>query len=91
MVSSTSGDSRHAVDDMLRAAAAAGVRLPSESLDRFGLCLPEFDWRALSEFQARHPVEITHDEDGEPLPTAVLALQHHPVEEADDDELMLSA
>jgi hypothetical protein len=49
-----------------------------------------FDWRALNAFQARYPVEITHDEEGHPLPTIDVPLTHAPVEETDDEELKLA-
>lgn len=78
-----------AVDQMLQAAVAAGVSLPSDTLDRLGLNPPEFDWRALNAFQARYPVEITHDEDGRPLPAAV-SVTHTPVTEAEDEPLRLT-
>lgn len=78
-----------AVDQMLRAAVAARVSLPSDTLDRLGLSPPECDWRALNAFQARYPVEITHDERGCPLPPAV-SVTHTPVTEAEDEPLRLT-
>ncbi len=75
---------------MLLAAVAAGVSIPSETLEELGLAPAEFDWRALNAFQARYPVDITHDEEGRPLPTTGVRLTHTPVEEAEDEELRLA-
>jgi len=75
---------------MLLTAAAAGVSIPSDTLEDLGLGPAEFDWRALNAFQARYPVEITHDEEGRPLPTTAVRLRHTPVEEAEDEELRLA-
>lgn len=75
---------------MLLASVAAGVSIPSDTLDELGLAPAEFDWRALNAFQARYPVEITHDEEGQPLPTGKVSLTHTPVEEPEDEELRLA-
>jgi len=73
---------------MLLAAAASGVRIPSETLDDLGLNPGELDWRALNAFQARYPVSITQDEEGRPLSTTDIALEQLILEE-DDEELRL--
>jgi prevent-host-death family protein len=73
---------------MLLAAAAAGVRIPSETLDDLGLNPAQLDWRALNAFQARYPVAIIQDEEGRPLATTDIPLEQLVLEE-DDEELML--
>lgn len=47
------------------------------------------DWKALDEELAARPVQVTHGEDGQPLPdVSGIELHHEPVEEL-DDELVL--
>jgi antitoxin (DNA-binding transcriptional repressor) of toxin-antitoxin stability system len=71
---------------LLVAAARAGVAIPSASLDRLGIGL-DFDWRALNAFQARLGIEITHDEEGHPLPPMPAA--EPAATEESDEELIL--
>jgi antitoxin (DNA-binding transcriptional repressor) of toxin-antitoxin stability system len=52
---------------LLLAGAAAGARIPSETLERLGIA-PAFDWKRLNAFQAAFPVRITEDEEGGRLP-----------------------
>lgn len=69
---------------LLLAAADANVALPSETLGRLGVA-PPLDWRALNAFQAAYPVELTHGEDGEPLPPVTEPPVHQPVEEGEEE------
>ncbi len=71
---------------MLLAAVAAGVRIPSETLELLDLGASELDWRALNAFQARYPIAIAQGEEGLPLPLSNVPLVHTPAEE-DDEEL----
>lgn len=59
---------------LLVAAAQRGVAIPSQTLETLGLGAA-FDWRALNEFQAAYPVQLTHGDDGAPLPAPVTGLQ----------------
>ena len=51
---------------LMLAAAAAGIAIPSTTLDKLGLTLP-VDPEALKRFRSGHPVRHPHDEDGTPL------------------------
>ena len=84
------GTNQAAVEAVLDAAVAAGVALPSETLDRRGLTPVDFDWRALNAFQAREAIPISQDEEGHPLPAADIHPTHTPLLEAEDEELQLA-
>ncbi len=73
---------------LLVAAVAAGVTVPSDTLERLGLP-PAPDEDALKRFRSRYPVRITHDEDGRPLPAAAPTASGG-YQEADEDELVLT-
>jgi hypothetical protein len=75
------------VDALLAAAVAAGVAIPSETLDRLNVQAPS-DREALKQFRSRYPVRFTHDEDGNRMtPVESIATAH--VVEAEEDELVL--
>ena len=73
---------------LMLAAAAAGIAIPSTTLDQLGLQLP-VDAEALKRFRSGYPVRHTHDEDGTPL-TFVDAVAVDTVgEAADEDDIVL--
>ena len=72
---------------LLIAAAAAGVSIPSQTLNRLGIDLPA-DPEALKRFRSGYPVRFTHDEDGTRLAEATTVATEG-VGEADEDELVL--
>ncbi len=51
---------------LLMQAAAAGVSIPSTTLEALGTG-PDFDWRRLNAFQAMSGLAPTHSEEGAPL------------------------
>ena len=73
---------------LMLAAAAAGIAIPSTTLDKLGLTLP-VDPEALKRFRSGYPVRHTHDEDGTTL-TFVDAVATDVVHEAvGEDEVVL--
>lgn len=72
---------------LMLAAAAAGVAIPSTTLDQLGLKLP-VDAEALKRFRSGYPVRHTHDEDGTAL-TLVDAVGVDSVIEATDEDAIV--
>jgi hypothetical protein len=76
---------------MLLAAAAAGVSVPSDTLD---LLMPDRyaseNWRSIAVFASRFPVEIAAGEHGEPIANVrIMAAETNLPESGTDDELLL--
>jgi hypothetical protein len=69
--------------EFLLEAIRSGVAIPSSTLEEAGIDLPNTSWKALSSLQARFPVAITADEDGNVLTHARLSSE--PALELDDE------
>jgi hypothetical protein len=79
---------QHARLALLAAAAKVGVRIPSETLDELQVP-PAEDVEALKNFRTLHPVQITHDEEGNALrPVNEMEAAFYP-DEAEDDLVMI--
>ena len=75
---------------MLLAAAATGVAIPSETLDRLLPGHGSSDWRVVAEFAAQFPLTLTGGEDGEPIARARFRVTSANLDESGtDDELNL--
>jgi prevent-host-death family protein len=72
---------------LLMAAVQAGAAIPSTTLDELGVDIP-FDWRKLHKFLVEYPVEITHDEEGNPIRWIDGKIETELIEE-DDTEIGL--
>lgn len=73
---------------LLLTAVAAGVRVPSGTLDRLGLDLPPINSENLKNFRSQFPIRYTHDEDGTPLKAVGLRGTDRFSDAEDEDDLV---
>ena len=81
-------EGQHARLAVLAAAAAAGVRIPSETLDGLGVETPD-NAAGLKLFRTNYPLRFTHDENGRPLHTVENVEAAFYDEEAEDDVVLI--
>jgi PHD/YefM family antitoxin component YafN of YafNO toxin-antitoxin module len=70
---------------ILITAIRSQVAYPEEALRSLIGSDLSIDWRRMNAFQAAMPTEITHDEDGRPLPLQLDNLRHEPIAELDEE------
>ena len=78
-------DRIRSVVPLLLAAVKSGVAFPSEALRSLIGSELLIDWSAMNAFQAAFPIEVTHDDQGQPLPDGLGGFLHTPIEELDDE------
>ncbi|MHB1911588.1 MAG: hypothetical protein ACYCTI_05980 [Acidimicrobiales bacterium] len=57
---------------LLLVAARSGIAIPSQTLAELDIELPDDSWQALNRFQARIPLNITDDAEGNPIARGTL-------------------